>query len=553
MKKPDTKVGLVCLAILLGGAVVGSSCQAQTAPPPVAPVAGPGVAAPEQRKLTDQELDQLCAPVALYPDALLAQVLVASTYPLEVVQAARWLADNKSVKPADLQPALAEKTWDPSVKALTGFPSVLAIMNDKLEWTTLLGDTVLARQADVMASIQRLRAQAQAAGHLTSTKEQTVVVKEETIIIKPADPQVVYVPQYNTQTVYVPATTTTVVAAPPPATYSTLPPTPTYSTSDSSDAAAAGVLGFGVGMLTGYLIAEDDGFDWDEGDIYAYRGPPPAYGAAYGYPGYGGAYGYPPRTGANVSGNTVSGNSVTVNQTNTVNQANVDRQAWQHDPAHRQGVAYSDPAVSQRYQQGGSRPADGGPEARGYSGTAGARPSASSLQNSLAGGANASALGGSARGRQATGDAARGRDSQQRSNRSNSGNSARRSGDGAGAAKPADGGSRRQAGQSQTGRGQAGQAQTERSQAGQGQSGQGQAGQGQAGQGQAGQGQGQAGQRSQRSGSTGSGRFQGLRGGEGKTPSAFEGVGAGSADQAAGGRGRASRSGGQSGGRARRE
>lgn len=150
------------------------------------------------------QLDQLLAPIALYPDALLAQILMASTYPLEVVEAARWVEDpaHAALKGDELVNALEPLGWDPSVKALVPFPSVLQMMNSRLDWMQKLGDAFLAQQADVMDAVQRLRRQAQSAGTLVSTPQQTVRTEGETIVIEPASPDVLYVPAYNPVVVY---------------------------------------------------------------------------------------------------------------------------------------------------------------------------------------------------------------------------------------------------------------------------------------------------------------------------------------------------------------
>src|SRR5262249_49297782 len=148
-------------------------------------------------------------PIALYPDSLVSQILMASTYPLEVVEADRWVKANKSLQGDALTSALEAQTWDPSVKSLVNFPQVLAMMSEKLDMTQKLGDAMLAQQKDVLDAVQRLRAKAQAQGNLKTTKEQTVVVEqpattEQSMVIKiePADPQVVYVPSYNPAVVY---------------------------------------------------------------------------------------------------------------------------------------------------------------------------------------------------------------------------------------------------------------------------------------------------------------------------------------------------------------
>jgi len=154
------------------------------------------------------ELDQILAPIALYPDDLLSNVLMASTYPLEVVEAARWIEQpaNADLEGADLTRALRDQAWDPSVKSLTAFPDVLAMMSENLDWTRKLGDAVLADQPKVMDRVQFLRDKADAAGHLESNEHQTVVTKErggsEYIYIEPAEPEIVYVPVYEPTVVY---------------------------------------------------------------------------------------------------------------------------------------------------------------------------------------------------------------------------------------------------------------------------------------------------------------------------------------------------------------
>ena len=164
--------------------------QAQTEPKPYSPA----------------ELDQMLAPIALYDDALLSQVLMAASYPLEIVEAARWSQANPNLKGDAAVTAVADKTWDVSVKSLVAFPSILKQLNEHLDWTQKLGDAMIGQQADVAASIQRLRAKAAAAGTLKTGKEQTVTTQtqgSETIIaVQPTDPQVVYVPTYDPNTAY---------------------------------------------------------------------------------------------------------------------------------------------------------------------------------------------------------------------------------------------------------------------------------------------------------------------------------------------------------------
>src|SRR5262245_51481137 len=198
--------------------------MAQSPPPPPPP----GTSAPAQPgapAFTPEQLEQIAAPIALYPDPLVAQVLMASTYPLEIVQAARFVKDNPKLTGDQLNEKLKDQTWDDSVKSLVSFPQVLDLMNQKLDWTQQLGDAFLAQQKDLLDAIQRLRARAQAEGNLKSTSEQkvtvepapaaapaapgqppqTVVVQQQPaqiITIEPTNPQVVYVPSYNPTVVY---------------------------------------------------------------------------------------------------------------------------------------------------------------------------------------------------------------------------------------------------------------------------------------------------------------------------------------------------------------
>jgi hypothetical protein len=152
--------------------------------------------------LSANELDQLVAPIALYPDALVAQVLAAATYPTEIVEADRWIQDHSTLKGDALAKEVDQQSWDPSVKALTQFPSVLAMMDKNLSWTSSLGDAYGNNQGDVLDDVQQMRRQAQQAGNLKSTPQETVTTQDQTIAIEPADPAVVYVPEYDPWLVY---------------------------------------------------------------------------------------------------------------------------------------------------------------------------------------------------------------------------------------------------------------------------------------------------------------------------------------------------------------
>lgn len=191
-----------------------------------------------QTLLTQEELQELVGPVALYPDTLLIQVLVAATYPLEVVKADRFVQDNKDAE--DLETQIEAQGWDESVAVLaTAFPDVLADMAVHIEWTETIGTAMLAQDDDVMAAVQDMRKIAEEAGTLASGDEQTVeVTQDETIIIQPTDPEVVYVPQYEPETVYV------------------------DDGSDVGDAVAAGVITFATVALISEIFDDDD--DWND-------------------------------------------------------------------------------------------------------------------------------------------------------------------------------------------------------------------------------------------------------------------------------------------------
>ncbi|MGA2228115.1 MAG: DUF3300 domain-containing protein, partial [Syntrophobacteraceae bacterium] len=154
--------------------------------------------------ISPQEMDQMLAPIALYPDSLLAQVLIAATYPDQVTEADRWMKANPNLKGDALNDALDKMNWDLSVKALAPFPQVLDMMAKEAAWTQRLGEAFLAQQADVMDSVQKLRQKAAAAGNLKSTEQMKVVTKGESIEIEPANPEVVYVPRYDPVVVYGP-------------------------------------------------------------------------------------------------------------------------------------------------------------------------------------------------------------------------------------------------------------------------------------------------------------------------------------------------------------
>src|ERR1700733_15217353 len=173
------------------------SPPAQTDAQPPAQTEAPPPEQPQNAQLTEQQLEQLLAPIALYPDALVAQILAASAYPTQIVEAERFLQQSPDLKGADLGKAVDGQDWDPSVKALTQFPTVLADMDKNLSWTSELGDANLNQQADLMGAVQFMRQKAEQAGNLKSTPQQTVQNQGPDVEIQPANPDVVYVPEYD--------------------------------------------------------------------------------------------------------------------------------------------------------------------------------------------------------------------------------------------------------------------------------------------------------------------------------------------------------------------
>lgn len=243
-----------------------------------------------------EELDQLLAPVALYPDNLLSQVLMASTYPLEVVAADRWVKQNKALKGDALKKALDKQTWDDTVKALAAVPDVLSMMSTELEWTQKLGDAVLAQQADVMDAVQRLRSKADASEKLKTTKQQKVTKssqgEKQVIAIEPAEPETIYVPYYDPAVVYGDWPYTDY----PPYAFST----PGYI--------ASGVIATGIAFAAGVAVGS-----WI------------AHGVRW--------------------GGSINWGNNNININNDINR----NRNWTHNPDHRHGVRYNNDAVRQKF------------------------------------------------------------------------------------------------------------------------------------------------------------------------------------------------------------
>ena len=197
---------LIALALLMAIPVGALAQTAGTPAAPSTPAQPASQAPPVAELLKPAQLEALVAPIALYPDELLANVLAASTYPLEVVQSDRWLKERKSLKGDALKKEVEKQSWDDSIKALASTADVLAMMSDKLDWTKNLGDAVLAQQPDVMDAIQRLRTKAYDNKKLVTTKQQKVSVQtqesKQVVVIEPAEPGTMYVPYYEPATVY---------------------------------------------------------------------------------------------------------------------------------------------------------------------------------------------------------------------------------------------------------------------------------------------------------------------------------------------------------------
>jgi Protein of unknown function (DUF3300) len=193
--KVSKQVSVVVLCFLLVGFTAQLDAYGSMGQPDDQSPASPG-------RLSSEELQQLVAPIALYPDALVAQILAASTYPTQIVEADRWIETHSNLKGDELAKEVDTQDWDPSVKAMTQFPSVLESMDKNLSWTSSLGDAYINQPQDVTDAVQTLRQQARNAGHLSSNQQENVTTQGGTIIIEPANPEMVYVPAYDPWLVY---------------------------------------------------------------------------------------------------------------------------------------------------------------------------------------------------------------------------------------------------------------------------------------------------------------------------------------------------------------
>ena len=292
------------LAVFLCGALLasfGGVLLAQSPPPPP----------PPGQPLSPDQLDDLVAPIALYPDPLISQILVAATYPLEVVQASQWMQRNPGLNGPALTQAAEQQNWDPSIQALVVFPDVMKRLTEDVTWTTNLGNAFLAQQADVMDAVQRMRQKAQDAGKLASTTQQRVVQTTDAgrpvIEIVPADPQVIYVPVYDPAWIWG-----------PPLWY----PYPRWVWGPRPVFAPGIFFGFGGGIQIGAF-----------------------FGGGWG--GWGG-WGWHPGWGSRTV--VVNNTFITRNNFNTTHITNVHgTTVWNHDSLHRQGVPYANSRVAEQY------------------------------------------------------------------------------------------------------------------------------------------------------------------------------------------------------------
>jgi hypothetical protein len=296
-------LALICaLALAPGNAIAWAS------PPPQQPAAA-AAAAP---RIPNEQLDSLVAPIALYPDPLLSQALVASTYPLEIVQLQQWLAKNKDLKGKALTDAALKQPWDPSIQAMVVLPDVLNRLANDIQWTTDLGNAFLAQQSDVMDAVQRMRAKAQGTGALASNQQQKVetrVIENKTVvIIEPSQPDVVYVPSYNPVVVYGPP-----IYPYPPIYYPYYPP---YA---AGAIVATSMVSFGVGVAVGAAWGGGWGWGcgWGNNDI-----------------------------DINVNNNFVRNNNI---RNNNISGNRVGNNTWRHDASHRGGAPYSNRATADRF------------------------------------------------------------------------------------------------------------------------------------------------------------------------------------------------------------
>lgn len=273
-------------------------------------IAAPFALAQAQRTYSQAELDRMLAPIALYPDPLLSQILMASTYPLEVVEAARWSRANPHLKGDDAVRAVQDEDWDPSVKSLVAFPQVLARMGENPDWTRSLGDAFLAQQPHVMDTVQQLRRRAQASGNLVQDDRVRVIEQSNSIVIAPANPRIVYVPYYDPWVVYGPWWW----PAYPPVVWA---PWPGYVRYHRPGVLVSFWWGAPIGLSVNFFFGD---CDWPRRHVRVVHVS---------------NYYYRP--------------TVVRRDTHVLHHVNVAPGRWQHNPHHRRGLEYRDAAVRQEF------------------------------------------------------------------------------------------------------------------------------------------------------------------------------------------------------------
>jgi hypothetical protein len=349
---------IVILCMLFSSGFAGALAQTPEAQSQVITTTTPDTE--QAPKLPNDQLDSLVAPIALYPDQLLSQTLVASTYPVEVIQLQQWMEKNKDLKGKALSDAVQKQSWDPSVQAMAAFPAVVNRLADNMQWTTDLGNAFLAQESDVMDAIQRMRAKAQSKGTLKTSAQQKVETQtvqtaqggKQVIEIQQASPDVVYVPSYDPTVVYgATAYPYPAIAYPPPGYY-----------------AAGAAIAFGTGVALGAAWGGSWGWNcgWGGGDVNVNVNN--KYVNNY-------------NKNVNKNFNQANFNKTNFNQANKINSGK-----WQHNPQHRGGAPYNRASASQVQNQlasgnragggagAGNRPGGGGAGARPGGGGAGTRP-----------------------------------------------------------------------------------------------------------------------------------------------------------------------------------
>jgi hypothetical protein len=299
-------VSVICaLALLPGDGTLMAHQSADQNPP---------AAVEQAATIPPEQLDSLVAPIALYPDPLLSQTLVASTYPLEIIQLQQWLGKNNGLKDKALADAVQKQPWDASIQAMAALPDVVKQLAENIKWTTDLGNAFLAQQNDVMAAVQRMRKKAKEGGNLKSSEQQKVETKvvesQQVIVIEQSNPEVIYVPSYNPTVVYgAAAYPYPPIAYPPPGYY-----------------AAGMAISFGVGLAMGA-----------------------AWGGGWGY---GCGWGGNNNVYINNNNNFVRNSNANINRNQNINRSTArsgGNSSWQHNPQHRGGAPYSNGATAKKY------------------------------------------------------------------------------------------------------------------------------------------------------------------------------------------------------------